>query len=238
MSENQTAKRIDAKGLIKKWKVDVRHGLYNRDGKWFHLLKEFPGAFFDATGYIVFDSQSDYEKCKNIIIYNETNTTSVPDGISQIPGYIYVSSENIDDQRDTELLPPEGSRRFLALSGGEKVEFEEGERLSRENRYFQRISKLAREAKRRHGTTCMVCEFDFAKIYGEIGFGFIECHHLNPLSERAVDSGVRQLKTTLDEVAVVCANCHRMIHSSRPALSLEAVRRHLATASNKTRSKQ
>ncbi len=74
-----------------------------------------------------------------------------------------------------------------------------------------REAKLA-EAKRLdpHGRLrCEVpgCAFDFEAVYGEIGAGYAQVHHLRPLSEAA-----EPLKTTLRDLAVVCANCHAMIH--------------------------
>ncbi len=65
---------------------------------------------------------------------------------------------------------------------------------------------------------CEACGFDFLQAYGLLGQGFAECHHIRPLSE------VGQTKTRLSELAVVCANCHRMIHRSRPMLSIEGLR--------------
>src|SRR5271167_2011588 len=51
------------------------------------------------------------------------------------------------------------------------------------------------------------CRFDFESVYGEVEAGFAEVHHLRPLAE--MDGSV---ETTLDVPAVVCANCHRMLH--------------------------
>nr|WP_306789675.1 HNH endonuclease [Acetobacter sp. P5B1] len=70
---------------------------------------------------------------------------------------------------------------------------------------------------------CLVCEacgFDFVKRYGERGVGFIECHHIKPLAEL---SG--EIKTQLSDLALLCANCHRMIHAKRPWLTIEELRR-------------
>lgn len=54
---------------------------------------------------------------------------------------------------------------------------------------------------------CEVCGFDFKARYGSLGEGFIECHHLISLSN--FDS----IKVTkLDDLALVCSNCHRMMH--------------------------
>ena len=55
--------------------------------------------------------------------------------------------------------------------------------------------------------------------YGDIGEGFIECHHLLPLSQ------IRPNQVTkLSDLATVCANCHRMLHRGGYALSLEKLR--------------
>ncbi|WP_030320981.1 HNH endonuclease [Streptomyces sp. NRRL B-3229] len=67
----------------------------------------------------------------------------------------------------------------------------------------------------RHGIPlrCEVCDFDFARIYGELGEGYIEVHHVIPLHA----SGTRE--TRLEDLACLCANCHRMCHRSRPGES-------------------
>jgi 5-methylcytosine-specific restriction protein A len=65
---------------------------------------------------------------------------------------------------------------------------------------------------------CEVCNFDF-RVYRGLGEGFCEVHHLRPLSE--VTSTV---ETSLDDLAIVCANCHRMIHRNGQARSLASVR--------------
>lgn len=62
---------------------------------------------------------------------------------------------------------------------------------------------------------CEICNFDFSEKYGDVGVGFAECHHTRPVSELG-DGG----RTKLSDLAVLCANCHRMIHRRRPWLSL------------------
>jgi 5-methylcytosine-specific restriction enzyme A len=57
---------------------------------------------------------------------------------------------------------------------------------------------------------CEVCGFDFAQKYGARDKGYIECHHIEPLhvgGEKA-----RSVK----ELALLCSNCHRMIHTKPP----------------------
>lgn len=99
-------------------------------------------------------------------------------------------------------------------------DYSEGKRRLREVGYFARNPQLVRDAKQKHGCTCQICGFDYRAFYGPLGDGYIEVHHLNPLSERA-ETEDDDLTTSLDEVIVVCANCHRMLHRKRPALTPE-----------------
>jgi len=100
-------------------------------------------------------------------------------------------------------------------------EAEEGRILIQQHRRRERNPMLAKKKKqqvmRRHGRlACEVCAFVYQQRYGERGRGFIECHHTKPLSTLTEGQ-----KTSLDDLAVVCANCHRMIHASKPWLSIQ-----------------
>ncbi|WP_421750870.1 HNH endonuclease [Croceimicrobium sp.] len=88
----------------------------------------------------------------------------------------------------------------------------EGKLLFKYHRYRERDPKLVKRKKDRVFNTrgkleCEVCEFDFAAKYGDLGKGFIECHHRVPLSEIDQEREIR-----LEDLALVCANCHRMLH--------------------------
>lgn len=58
---------------------------------------------------------------------------------------------------------------------------------------------------------CEVCDFDFEEVYGTHGSSFCEVHHLLPLSKA---DGI--VKTELDDLAIICSNCHRIIHKIHP----------------------
>ena len=103
-------------------------------------------------------------------------------------------------------------------------DFAEGERQTRETTFFKRNPALRREAIRQHGTTCVACGFNFETLYGEAGKGYIEVHHLNPLAERTDTLADGPRVTTADEVVPLCANCHRVVHRSGRALTLEALK--------------
>jgi 5-methylcytosine-specific restriction protein A len=112
-------------------------------------------------------------------------------------------------------------------------EYNEGQRLTRERAYFRRNPRLVADAKVTHGTRCQACGFQFAERYGDLGDRYIECHHLNPLSDR--EDGEFDAPTTIADVAVVCSNCHRMIHRKRPPIPIEELRRIIRAAADGTR---
>lgn len=87
----------------------------------------------------------------------------------------------------------------------------------RRERNRQIVQKKKQQVLSETGTLeCEVCGFDFGKTYGERGKEFCEVHHKIPLSE-ATDV----VKTKLSDLAIVCSNCHRMIHRKQPALAIE-----------------
>lgn len=76
---------------------------------------------------------------------------------------------------------------------------------------YERNSELRKETINIHGLICQVCDFDFSQTYGELGKDYIEVHHLIPISNFNSEHHVNP-KT---EMAVLCANCHRMMHRNR-----------------------
>lgn len=84
-----------------------------------------------------------------------------------------------------------------------------------------RLTKAAKNAfKIKHGRLyCEGCGFDFEAKYGKRGKEYIEAHHRVPLGTL---SGVPQL-LTISDLAMVCANCHRMLHRN-PWISVETLR--------------
>ena len=108
-------------------------------------------------------------------------------------------------------------------------EAEEGAVVLRYHKARERRPELARKKRAQvlaatGKLECEVCTFDFGARYGEHGEGFMEVHHRTPVSELAAGA-----KTRLSDLALVCANCHRMLHRGG-LLSLQALRTRLALA--------
>lgn len=102
----------------------------------------------------------------------------------------------------------------------------EGKRSERRHMAIERSSALRHLALARQGSDCRVCGFSFGAIYGSVGDGFAEIHHLKPLGSLREE----MLVDPVADVVVLCANCHRMIHRDSPPLTPEHLRRLLSTA--------
>jgi len=106
----------------------------------------------------------------------------------------------------------------------EEEVFPEGKILSRLHRFRERNTSAVKRKKDRVWAEtgkleCEVCDFDFYKEYGELGYRYVECHHTTPLSLLTKESS-----TKLSDLAIVCANCHRMLHRSRRGLTIAGLK--------------
>ena len=79
--------------------------------------------------------------------------------------------------------------------------------LVRERNRGLRNAKLREAGATNPALPCEVCGFEFRTSYGDRGDGFAEVHHLQPFT-----GPPSSRVTTLNDLAVVCANCHRMLH--------------------------
>ncbi len=108
-------------------------------------------------------------------------------------------------------------------SGVTELSVAEGRELLRLHRTRERSRVLVARKKRSvlsesGRLVCEACEFDFEMVYGSRGYGFAECHHTIPISQSSPGR-----RTALSELAVVCSNCHRMLHR-RPWVSVPKLR--------------
>jgi len=89
------------------------------------------------------------------------------------------------------------------------------EQLRRERDPKLRRKKLEDVKCRGLPIACEVCTFDFSRFYGTHGLDYIEVHHRTPLAVTG------KTRTRISDLALLCSNCHRMIHRSRQWLTVE-----------------
>lgn len=105
----------------------------------------------------------------------------------------------------------------------EPYEGEEGGVIMRLHKRYERDAKLVAEKRKAAASAgklaCEVCGFNFQAAYGELGAGYIEVHHTKPVHTLVAGS-----KTKLTDLALLCANCHRMAHRRRLPVTIDELR--------------
>ena len=202
-----TLNRDKAVRLNEAWGVGAIQVRYSDDGHWYATLARFPAALFDAHGYILFATEQEYRSSPHLNIGKQI---SIPKpGISAILGYVLVADSDATPSLDVDIhtvAATEGRRRLVL-------------HLQRE-----RNQTVVRN-KKKHATTldCEVCGFSFGRAYGSTTGDYCEVHHLLPLSEVE-----HTIQTRMEDLAILCANCHRVVHLHNPPYTLEEVRSMLA----------
>lgn len=110
---------------------------------------------------------------------------------------------------ELEIQEPETPEELEARKEGKETL---RSHLHRERLSYFRDQKL-REAIKPY--RCEACEMTFEGRYGSIGKNFIEVHHKNPIAD-----GERETK--LEDLALLCSNCHRMIHKTENLSDIES----------------
>jgi len=98
--------------------------------------------------------------------------------------------------------------------------FREGEIVETKGKRRRRDGRARSACVEHHGTACVVCGFDFEAVYGDLGRGFVHVHHRVDLAEYDGEKAI----DPIDDLVPVCPNCHAMLHTVRPAHSIERLR--------------
>lgn len=100
-------------------------------------------------------------------------------------------------QSDIELSAFEGERKNIFIA-------------HRKREAKLRSAKIQDTLNKTGSLKCEVngCGFDFREKYGDLGAGFAIVHHLKPLSKISKNGK----RNSVSDLAIVCANCHAMIH--------------------------
>lgn len=154
---------------------------------------------------------------------------------AEVPEYrwdnLYTSGRQIPNpsaKRVEKLWSSSPASIELDYTDSPRTEGPSGKKLVND---YDRDPVARRECLRHWGYRCQVCDFDFERTYGERGRRFIHVHHLHDLS-------LSKRRRTVDpkkDLRPVCANCHAMLHTERPALAIDELKKELRRARRKSR---
>lgn len=109
-----------------------------------------------------------------------------------------------------------------------KETFREGKSKDIIQTRYERNPEARKRCLSHYGYSCKVCAFNFQHYFSEIGKGFIHVHHINQISEIGREYEIDPIK----DLIPVCPNCHAMIHSKKPAFTIEELKQIRETAYN------
>jgi len=133
-------------------------------------------------------------------------------GITVGPEFV----ENLEERWAAHLKKPLGIPQQV-LSG---ISAWEGQPIEYRGYRRKRDQRLKREALVDADGICAVCSVDYKAVLGGKGVRVLQVHHKNQLSQKDTP----KLNTVAD-LAVVCANCHALIHLNRKqALTVGALK--------------
>jgi len=92
----------------------------------------------------------------------------------------------------------------------------EGHKKVSQSIYYERNSQARNKCIEHYGAFCQACGFDFEKVYGSHGEGFIHVHHRRLISESQQEYQVDPIK----DLIPLCPNCHAMVHRSKRMLTI------------------
>lgn len=110
----------------------------------------------------------------------------------------------------------------------ETESFMEGKSKEVTQTRYERNPQARKTCLRHHGYSCQICEFNFGKTFGEIGNGFIHVHHINAIAGIGKEYEI----DPKNDLIPVCPNCHAMIHSKRPAFTIDEIKERIKTTAN------
>ena len=101
------------------------------------------------------------------------------------------------------------------------LEVTEGERLRVEISFRQRNRTIIIAKKALSDGRCEACGMSFADRYGVDELCLV-AHHKDPIGGRD-----RASSTTFDSIALICPNCHAVVHTAKYPLSIRAIKKML-----------
>lgn len=104
-----------------------------------------------------------------------------------------------------------------------QIDFVEGAARSIVVNAFERNRRARDRCIQHYGRSCTVCGISFEVRYGIAVAGYIQVHHIVPISTLRKTYRLNPIT----DLRPVCPNCHAVIHRREPPFSIEEVKQML-----------
>lgn len=137
----------------------------------------------------------------------------------------YVKSELVDELEAIwfDFLTTQNIRNnpFIPAENDNQKTYSEGTPNLVSVTKYERNPFARKKCLEHYGYSCVICDFNFENIYGQIGINFIHVHHLTQVATVGQTYEIDPIK----DLRPVCPNCHSIIHKQKTPLTIEAVKR-------------
>lgn len=196
--------------------AEILHG--RSDDKFSQIVRNLVShhTLDQRLGYTILDesgkTNSTHRLSKKGVVYLQENQSSLESLLSNNLGY----AETVNGVAEIHLSHATGKKITIF---DENIFISEGRRKTVSSQVYER-SKLLRDKAIEYYTkdgsiVCEACGFDFYKIYGDIGRGYIEIHHQKPIFQYEETDFSRLVTEALKDLIPLCSNCHRMVHRKK-----------------------
>ncbi|HEC75089.1 MAG TPA: HNH endonuclease [Methylophaga aminisulfidivorans] len=182
-------------------------------------------AYEQSREHIRLIEEEGYELQTFPLIYSDANKDEEGIGPAKIEGFVPELSKKLLKKVGGKWYASDGEMsNQLPEEVGSPEEYVEGASKTVSVNTYERSADARAKCIAHHGYSCAVCGFNFEQVYGAIGEKYIHVHHIIPLAEIRKEYVLNPIK----DLVPVCANCHGIIHRTRPALTVEQLKEHLS----------
>jgi len=197
-----------------------------------HLIKEIELKLVQLKAYCAYFSKTLDTKNVELIklAFNEITTISHGHKIKNSSNLLNLFHRFRNDPEELsnfiEILYEDISMNIYSVPvEHEETLFYEGDKQAKLHIHTERDPRIVKAKKNQfkamhNALYCEACYFNFENCYGLRGVNYAQVHHLKPLSELDSKSLIH-----LNDLAILCSNCHSMIHRKKPWLSLESLKK-------------
>lgn len=188
-----------------------------KDTKFSQIVRNLMGSHYESnhmSEYTKKDSNKYFSLTAEGLKYVEDNLAFLQ--------YLFKNSFEYDSaiELSSKVFTSKKTKKVLIYDEDDTIT--EG-KVSTKTAIVKERSQKLRRAAIEHYTVdgkivCSVCGFDFKKIYGELGDGYIQMHHENPIYQYSDDGFETYISEAVKNMKPLCANCHCMVHRNKGRL--------------------
>lgn len=142
-----------------------------------------------------------------------------------------METKNISESVEAKTIVSPVAEKGIAPSVEEKIEkavvtpvdevvVPVSETVNHEETELDYKARIKKECIEYYGAICDICGFDFGYTYGEAYEGCIEVHNVHGAEEEITEN-----THPTQDLIPVCCNCHHVMHSQVPPISVDQMRK-------------